>query len=66
MNLALKVGLIFQAVQFGLLGIGALVWILTKINITPLAVLIFMIASLNIASLILIISGIVQETSETN
>ena len=64
MNTALKVGLLFQAIQFGLIGIAGLVWILTKINITPIAVLIFMWVGLNVGSLILIVNGMLADNSK--
>jgi hypothetical protein len=63
MNTALKVGLIFQAVQFGLIGLAGLVWVLSKINITPIAVLIFMWVCLNIGSLVLIVNGMLADNS---
>jgi len=60
MNVALKVGLLFQVIQFGLIGFVGLIWVLMNMNITPIALLIFMWACLNIASLILIVNGTVR------
>jgi hypothetical protein len=64
MNTSLKIGLIFQAIQLGLIGFAGLVWVLTKINITPIAILIFMWVCINIGSLILIVNGMLQDNSK--
>jgi len=60
MNTTLKVGLIFQAVQFGLLGTAGLIWLLSKLQITEIGVIIFMWVCLNIGSLVLIINGVMR------
>jgi hypothetical protein len=61
MNTALKVGLSFQALQFSILIGAVLVWALSKLAITGLGVMIFILVSLNLASLVLIISGMVNQ-----
>ena len=66
MNTTLKVGLIFQAIQFGLIGTAGLVWLLTKLQITEIGIIIFMWVCLNIASLVLIINGTMKETKKEN
>ena len=60
MNTTLKVGLIFQAVQFGLLGTAGLICLLSKLQITEIGVIIFMWVCLNIGSLVLIINGVMR------
>ena len=61
MNTTLKIGLYFQALQFSIISIAAIIWAIAKFQITEITILIFMWVCVNIGSLVLIVNGAVKE-----